>query len=100
MSLKFEKVDSLVYDGLSPPDDFIRIFKLQSVFQEWDAAAQLTHFPLFLKGRASTVFEGLTTKTTIAEVFDGMRQQCGPKTDYYMNLFYLRWTQNRPLDPT
>ena len=90
MSLSLEKLDSLIYDGVKSPDDFIRVFKLQSVFQEWNGAAQLANLPLFLKGRALTVFDAIATKTTIAEALAGLVAGCGPNREHYMNEFYAR----------
>ena len=83
-------LDSLVYDGSTSPSDFIRSFQIQALYQDWDGASQLTHIPLFLKGKAKRVYDALTIKTTIKHVTDELLAKCAQSQDQLLYQFYER----------
>jgi hypothetical protein len=88
--LNMEKMDSLCYDGTTPPDEFIRMFNLQAIFNDWSDEDKLKYFPFFLKDSATTVFDDLSSKTSIAEAIKGIKDGCGPNSDTYMSMFQAR----------
>ena len=83
-------LDSLVYDGSTCPSDFIRSFQIQALYQDWDGASQLTHIPLFLKGKAKRVYDALTIKTTIKHVTDELLAKYAQSQDQLLYQFYER----------
>jgi hypothetical protein len=85
-----ERMDSLIYDGTTPPEDFIRTFNLQCLFSEWSDDDKLKNLPFFLKGQATDCLEKLTTKSTIEEALNGLKAGCGPSPEQYMVMFKAR----------
>ena len=56
----------MVYEGEPDPNDFIRQYKIQALFHDWDEAKQVANIPLFLKKKASRVFKAINPQTTIS----------------------------------
>ena len=88
--MSLEKMDILIYDGIAPPDDFLRMFNLQAVFQDWKEPEQLKALPFFLKGEATSAYDKITTKTAIKDVLKELALGCGPKAQDYMLQFHSR----------
>ena len=83
-------MEGLFYDGLGPPDEFIRMFRVQAIFQDWKPEDALKFLPAFLHGHATDVFDKLTAKTTLEDAIKGLVAGCGPKKDHYIQSFHMR----------
>ena len=85
-------LSALLYDGSTPPEDFVKLFKLTAVFQDWNEAAQLANLTYFLKGRASRVLE-TGAKATIAEAIKTIVEGCAISEEASMAKFFARHRQ-------
>jgi hypothetical protein len=85
-----DQVGSLIYNGMTPPKEFTKVFRLQSLFLEWDATAQAKNIPVFLEKRALEVYTEITDKTNIENVLTALESHCGPTKEQYMAMFYAR----------
>jgi hypothetical protein len=53
-----DTISAMLYDGTTPPEDFIQIFELQSIFMDWKDTDQLKGPPFFLNGQSKDNFSG------------------------------------------
>ena len=90
MATRFDSGGVVVYDGSTNPTEFIRQFKIQALYYEWDEAKQLANIELFLKGKAERVFTALNPKTAIKHVFDGLTLACSQSQELLLYQFYER----------
>ena len=84
----------MVFDGSKDPKEFIRLFKITALMNEWDAAKQLEVIELFLKDKALRYYNALTVKTNISHVFTELIAKCTPSNETFLTSFY-----NRKLNP-
>ena len=77
------------YDGVSDTETFVQDFKLQSIYQDWDDAKQLEHFPMFLKNKAKRVSDALSEadKTDLKKVYSGVIKGCKPPNESLLHNF-------------
>lgn len=80
----------MVYEGESDPNDFIRQYKIQALFHDWDEAKQVANIPLFLKKKASRVFKAINPQTTILQIFNGLITGCQQPQELSLYQFYER----------
>jgi hypothetical protein len=93
--LGVETISTLIYDGTTPPEDFIRLFNIQSIFMDWKDADQLKNIPFFLVGRAQTCYDDATTKpNSIKEAKAVLVAGCGPSAEKYMSMFFSKKRKN------
>lgn len=78
------------YDGIDDPDTFIQDFKITAIYQKWDETAQLTHFPVFLKGKALRVYTACQEKDTIAICYNAVIAGCKPPNESLLINFFHR----------
>jgi hypothetical protein len=81
VKMSLSGMEGLFYDGLGAPDEFVRTFKVQAIFQDWNDEDALKFLPAFLHGHAADVFAKLTAKTTLDDAIKGIVANCGPKKD-------------------
>ena len=72
------EMEKLCYDGSTPPKKFIKMFKIQAAFIDWDETAMAKNIPLFLEKRAMDVYEKSPSKTDIDVIFKELDEKCGP----------------------
>ena len=84
------EMEKLCYDGSTPPKKFIKMFKIQAAFIDWDETAMAKNIPLFLEKRAMDVYEKSPSKTDIDVIFKELDEKCGPTANQYMAMFYAR----------
>ena len=80
----------MVFDGSKDPKEFIRLFKITALMNEWDAAKQLEVIELFLKDKALRYYDALTVKTNISHVFNELIAKCTPSNETFLTSFYNR----------
>ncbi len=82
-----------IYDGMGDVDIFIQEFRITSIYQKWDATAQLTNLPIFLRNKAKRVYDAVDPKTTIEEALKGLRTGCKPSNETLLMTYYKRRLQ-------
>ena len=80
----------VIYDGMSSPKEWIRSFNILAVYQDWDNEKKLANIPLFLKGKAQRVYDGMAMKTEIKQVTDELLAKCAVTSDALIVQFYNR----------
>ena len=78
---------SCMYDGSEDPRKFIDFFKITSIINSWDGAAQLLNVMPFLKDKAEAVVTAMTTRDNIAAVFKELREKCSEPPERLMARF-------------
>ena len=81
-----------IYDGIYDPEIFVQDFEITSLYQKWDAAAQLLNFPIFFKGKAKRVFDAAANndKDTIAKCYTIIIAGCKPPNESLLINFFNR----------
>ena len=80
----------MMYDGSTNPATFLDHFRLQSLFQDWDEAKQLTSLPLFLRGTAREMYTFIPIKTSIETVLTELIAACTQPQEVLLNQFFQR----------
>ena len=68
----------LIYDGLSPPLDWVRNFSIYALTHRWSEDQQKNNLKLFLTHKAEEVFfsDALDQKASIKEMLEGIIKGC------------------------
>ena len=68
----------LIYDGLSPPLDWVRNFSIYALTHKWSEDQQKNNLKLFLTHKAEEVFfsDALDQKASIKEMLEGIIKGC------------------------
>ena len=95
MAFRPDQINSLPYfDGSTDTNDWIRMFKIMAVFQDWDEPKQIKYIDLFLKGKASNVYKKTcptaTTINTIDPLFTALIVGCKKSEAQLHALFRAR----------
>ena len=93
MAAQFADFSACMYDGLSDPKKFIDFYKIQSIIQGWDDAAQRTNVMSFLTEKAHTVITDLAIKTQMSHIYDELRSKCSPRPEALM----MEFSKRKPL---
>ena len=80
------------YDGMEDVDILIQEFRITSIYQKWDATAQLTNLPIFLRNKAERVYDAVDPKS-IDEALKGLRTGCKPSNETLLMTYYKRRLQ-------
>jgi hypothetical protein len=94
MNPQFADFSACMYDGHTDPTKFIEFFKISSLVNSWDAAAQLENVTIFLKDKALQLHNDLATKTQISHIYDELKLKCSPRPESQMFAFNTRKIAN------
>ena len=81
-----------IYDGMTKPTKFIEFFKLTSIINAWNEAAQLVNIKAFVKDKAEAAIASITP-TTIEECYAFLRTKCCETSERMM----VKFRERRPL---
>jgi hypothetical protein len=79
---------SIIYNGLTSPQDFRRQFELHCAVNKWDEQAQLKYLPLMLVDKGKRAWDRMTQKTNIKSVLDEIETECAMSKEVALQQFY------------
>jgi hypothetical protein len=79
---------TVMYNGLTSPQDFRRHFELHSAVNKWDDAAQLKYLPLVLVDKAKRAYDSMQQKNNIKTVLDELETSCALSKEVALQQFY------------
>lgn len=78
------------YDGFSDPNVFINAFELNAFVFKWDDKDKATAIKHLLTEKAERVYEKVTDKTKIDDIYKELRDKCGLSNEKLLDRFFER----------
>jgi hypothetical protein len=94
--MAYSKREFDVYNGLTDPEEFFRVFSLNALYAEWKDTELVPNLKLFLKGKAAEVYDTIAvTKTNFVDFKTGIIAACQMSKEMRLSHF-----TNRRMKPT
>ncbi len=90
---QFSQNAIVIYNGSTPPKEFMREFAIRCLMNEWDTdAKQLAALKLFVSGKAKAAYDKAVAdgKTTFKDIETAVCTACEPTGEQKFNRFYSR----------